>query len=151
MSDDLAGIVQENQAQEHIAEPSSQATQASKNDEDRLQDLKLGEELDDAKHSKDNTTLLNKRYSELIHFFFNGLVFYIVLFVLFALFIASDKEIMRAFVKPPQWLDFIAVLAKKLLYIVGVLFLALLSFPTAKGLRRLFKSIVGLIAKKNSK
>lgn len=149
MSENLESIVQENEAREQKA-PTRNATNANPTNETEEEILKLkrSEELDDMRHSVSNTSLLNERYSEVVRFFFARSWFYCILFVLFVLFMASDKDIVMFFecIQDP-WRGFIVTLAHKLLFVFGMVFLALLSFPTAKGLRRLFKSIIDRIAK----
>lgn len=153
MSESLETIVLENKAQEQqVPARNGKINNPITETRQEILNLKLSEELDDTQHSKNNTSLLNKRYSEVTHFFFSKFWFYFILVVLFVLFMASDKDIVMFFdFTKPQCAAFIVTLANKLLFVFGVVFLALLSFPTAKGLRRLFKSIIEAIAKSGRK
>ena len=146
---DLESIVQKNKAQEQqaparIGKINNPITEARQ----EILNLKLSEELDDTQHSKNNTSLLNKRYSEVMNFFFIRWRFYALVALLLLLSLATDKEMMMfALPLTLEWATFIANLSSKIIHIFGVIFIALLSFPTAKGLRRLFKSVIEAIVR----
>lgn len=117
------------------------------NDEEKLHIVKLSEECIDAEHSLRNTEKLNRIYSQLITLFFGGWWFYIWVLFLFFLFVVNDDNFAKCYLN-----EFFFLLFKKFFYALGVVFVALLTFPTAKGLRRFFKSIIEILkykAKKN--
>ncbi|EMZ37441.1 hypothetical protein [Helicobacter bilis] len=109
--------------------------------EENLFTTKLKEECDDADHSLKNTKRLNKIYSQLMGLFFGGLWFYLWVLLLLFLFVATDDEY-------SQVISLVHLIYKKLFYALGIIFVALLTFPTAKGLRRLFEAIVEIIKHK---
>ena len=63
----LDSLIKENTSKE-IDTTTKELNQIPKTQD--LFDLKLGEELNDAEHSRRNTELLNKRYSEILKFLF---------------------------------------------------------------------------------
>lgn len=107
---------------------------------------KLEEECDDARHSLQNTKRLNTIYSQLMCLFFGGWWFYVWVLFLFVLFVIADDD----FVKNTFLNEYVNIIlmCKKLFYALGIVFVALLTFPTAKGLRRLFKTIVDILKHK---
>lgn len=114
-----------------------------------IKTAKLEEECDDARHSLQNTKRLNTIYSQLMCLFFGGRWFYLWVLSLFILFVIADDE----FVKNTFLNEYIndvnvILVCKKLFYALGIVFVALLTFPTAKGLRRLFKTIVDILKHK---
>ena len=113
--------------------------------EDELYTTKLKEKHNDAGHSLQNTELLNKAYSQLIVKFFSGKWFYFWLIFLLILFILSDEYILQLNL---PCIDIVNFIAKKFLYALGMLFVAMLGFPTAKGIRNLFKGITEKLIKK---
>ncbi|WP_334090060.1 hypothetical protein [Helicobacter typhlonius] len=120
--------------------------------EENLSTAKIKEECDDAEHSLKNTKRLNKIYSQLMGLFFGGLWFYLWALLLLFLFVATDDELVK-FAKDnfPEYskvISLVYLICKKLFYALGIIFVALLTFPTAKGLRRLFKAIVEIIKHK---
>lgn len=136
----LDSLIKENTSKE-IDTTTKELNQIPKRQD--LFDLKLGEELNDAEHSRRNTELLNKRYSEILKFLF-GIGFYPILILLLILFFISDKHLMDIC----DLNEYTILIANKLLQIFGIIFMILLSFPTAKGLRRLFKGIIEYITRK---
>ena len=146
MPESLKEIIKDNEAKEN-KEPSVETTISNiKDDLRELNNLKLNEELNDARHSKNNTFLLNKRYSEITHFLFSRYIFYIMIIFVFILFILSDRDtalfIGKRLALENELINFIVLLCNKILHVFIIMFVSLLTFPTVKGLRRFFKNII---------
>ncbi|MDL0083083.1 hypothetical protein NYG90_10495 [Helicobacter sp. XJK30-2] len=112
--------------------------------------LKIQEDRNDAEHSKNNAELLNGIYSKLIRIFFAGKRFWVwamVFIVCFYINGVGDKDMPKCFDNPAM--PYIQYFAKNTLYLLGGVAMILLSFPTAKGIRKLFREIIIHITKKS--
>ena len=112
--------------------------------------LKIQEDRNDAEHSKNNTELLNEIYSKLIKIFFAGKRFWVwagVFIVCFYINGVGDKALSECLDSPTM--TYIQYFAKNTLYLLGGVAMILLSFPTAKGIRKLFREIIIHITKKS--
>lgn len=110
---------------------------------EELKNIKMSEEISDSKHSLRNTEKLNNIYTQLIHLFFGGWWFYAWIFFLFLCFLTADEY----FTKCGDTLLFLNFLSRKILYGLSVVFIVLLSFPTAKGVRRFFRKLLDLMGR----
>lgn len=109
--------------------------------------LKIQEDRNDAEHSKNNTELLNEIYSKLIKIFFAGRRFWVWAGVFIVCFYINGKTLTECLDNPA--IPYIQYFAKKTLYLLGGVAMILLSFPTAKGIRKLFREIIIHITKKS--
>lgn len=104
-----------------------------------IEKCRTKEDENDAEHSRKNAQNLNERYSFLFNLFFGSqrrfVVWAIVYFVL-CFFYDKDSN------------DMYFIFIKKVFYALNFIFLFLLTFPTAKGIRRLFREIIQRISKK---
>ena len=120
------------------------------------EDYKRKEDRDDAKHSEINTRKLNKIYSCLLNVFcYCPLLFFFWLLLIVILYLVGNMDIDNSAKAFPeyqerikQWLPFIKDLAKQSFYAISFILFLLLTFPTAKGIRRLFREIIVYVAKK---
>lgn len=110
--------------------------------------FKIQEEKDDAKHSKDNNALLNKVYSQLVKVFFEGRRFWFWLALYIVCFFVADKDFFQCF--EIKQVAFLYYSAEKIFTILSAIMMILLSFPTAKGIRRLFRAMIERISKKHT-
>lgn len=113
-----------------------------------LKTLKINEEIGDRKHSLCNTEKLNKIYTQLIHLFFGGKWFYLWAIFLFLCFVFSDEYFANSEYNILLVCHF---LAPKILYSLNIVFIILISFPTAKGIRRFFRKLLDLMKKPQNK
>lgn len=108
--------------------------------------FKIQEEKDDAQHSKDNNALLNEVYSQLVKVFFEGRRFWFALYIV--CFFVADKDFLQCF--ETKQVAFLYYSAEKIFTILSAIMVILLSFPTAKGIRRLFRAMIERISKKHT-
>ena len=113
-------------------------------EEDQIYINKQKEELDDSEHSLQNTKRLNAIYSQLIRIFFGNRLFYFWAIILLLCFIFSDKRIADI----STCYFYISFVAEKILHSFGFIVLFLLSFPTAKGIRKFMYKILDKIIKR---
>lgn len=110
--------------------------------------FKIQEERDDAKHSKDNNALLNKVYSQLVKVLFEGRRFWFWFALYIVCFFVADKDFLLCYdFKHAHILHYFT---EKILIVLSVIMMILLSFPTAKGIRRLFRAMIERISKKHT-
>lgn len=152
-AESLAESLRKNAAQDSM--PTYDASEGKEKEfssaEENLSTAKLKEECNDAKHSLKNTKRLNKIYSQLMGLFFGGWWFYLWALLLLFLFVATDDKLVEFADNFPEYskvISLVYLICKKLFYALGIIFVALLTFPTARGLRRLFKAIVEIIKHK---
>lgn len=111
--------------------------------------LKIQEDRNDAEHSKNNTELLNEIYSKLIKIFFAGKRFWVWAGVFIVCFyINGVGDNLTECLDSPA-MTYIQYFAKNTLYLLSGVAMILLSFPTAKGIRKLFREIIIHITKKS--
>lgn len=111
--------------------------------------LKIQEDRNDAEHSKNNTELLNGIYSKLIRIFFAGKRFWVWAMVFIVCFyINGVGDNLTECLDSPA-MTYIQYFAKNTLYLLSGVAMILLSFPTAKGIRKLFREIIIHITKKS--
>lgn len=99
--------------------------------------FKIQEDRDDAEHSKNNTALLNKIYSQIIKIIFNPFLFYPLILIIFICYVLADERFL-------QICNYyiIVYIAEKILHFITYFLVILLSFSTAKGIRKLFREII---------
>lgn len=111
--------------------------------------LKIQEDRNDAEHSKNNTELLNEIYSKLIKIFFARKRFWVWAGVFIVCFyINGVGDNLTECLDSPA-MTYIQYFAKNTLYLLSGVAMILLSFPTAKGIRKLFREIIIHITKKS--
>lgn len=116
--------------------------------ENTIRHYRLTEDADDAKHSQNNTQILNQRYAGVFNLFFGSKIRFNVWIVLY-LTLYILPSISDCFTNQSPFIAaLIQSLAHKAFYTLNFIFLALLTFPTAKGIRRLFREIITRISKK---
>lgn len=111
--------------------------------------LKIQEDRNDAEHSKNNTELLNEIYSKLIKIFFAGKRFWVWAGVFIVCFYINGVGDNLTECLDSPTMTYIQYFAKNTLYLLSGVAMILLSFPTAKGIRKLFREIIIHITKKS--